>query len=321
MEKIALEEHFSLPDFTQYSVGGATGATGLSDTTSADLKRCLEDFGDVRLQAMDQGGITKSILSHTVPGLEVASSSKQAVVDAKKINDHLAIQIQRHPSRLGGFATLPLVAPNEAADEMERAVQELGFCGAFVNGQTHGHYLDEDRYGVFWERLVDLNVPVYLHPANAWQMPQNYQDHPELTGALWGWTPETATHVLRIIFAGVFDRYPGAQLIIGHGGETLPYLAWRLDSRTKFLSFESMKLSNLPSSYLRENISVTTSGLFSTPALRCAIESIGEDRVLFSVDYPFESSKEAGDWFDGLDLPPATLTKIATENARRLLRL
>ena len=317
MNKIALEEHFGVPSLSQYS---SIGQYGFTKEAAQDLNHRLQEFDELRLQAMDEGNITKTILSQAVPGIESATNAQQAVTDAKKVNDFLAQQIERHPTRFGGFATVPLHAPEEAAAELERAVRQLGFHGALVNGHTHGHYLDEDRCRVFWERVVDLNVPVYLHPTVAFQVPQNYQDHPELMGALWGWTPETATHLLRLIFSGLFDRFPTAQVILGHGGETLPYLLWRLDKRFQLNHFD-VSLKKLPSAYVRENVSITTSGLFDTPPLRCALETVGEDRILFSVDYPFESSREAGEWLDNVDLPPATLEKIATGNAERLLRL
>lgn len=173
---------------------------------------------------------------------------------------------------------------------------------------------------MFWERAADLNAPVYIHPTNATHVPQNYQDHPELMGALWGWAPETATHVLRLVLAGVFDRWPAAQVIVGHGGEALPYFLWRFDSRFALNTF-GIRLGKRPSAYLRENVFVTTAGLFATPPLRCAIDGLGEDRVLFSIDYPYESSKAAGGWFDAVDLPRPVLDKIAHRNAARLLRL
>ncbi len=317
MNKIALEEHFSVPALPEYS----SPAEYIADQQQAeDTKRHLENFDDLRLQAMDEGGITRTILSHTVPGIESARDARQAIKDARTINDFLARQIERHPDRFGGFATLPIQSPQDAADELERAVRQLGFHGALLNGHSHGHYLDEDRYQVFWERVADLDRPIYLHPTNAFQLAQNYQDHPELQGALWGWAPETATHVLRLIFGGVFDHFPTVQVIIGHGGETLPYLRWRFDSRYQW-AFSKLGLKKLPSAYLRENILITTSGLFATAPLRCALEEMGEDRVLFSVDYPYESSKDAGDWMDGVQLPADTLAKIATNNASRALRL
>ena len=317
MEKIALEEHFRVPELPEYSASSQY----ISDKAIAGkIDDYLSDFDDLRLKTMDEAGIGKSILSHTVPGIESAFDPEQAVIDARKINDFLAEQIQRRPDRFGGFATLPTQSPREAADELERCVRQLGFHGALINGHTHGHYLDEDPYRVLWERTADLGTPIYIHPTNAFQLPQNYQDHPELTGALWGWAPETATHALRLIYAGVFDRFPAAQVILGHGGESLPYFLWRFDSRFKIMKLASAP-KKLPSAYIRENIFITTSGLFSTPPMRCAIDEIGEDRVLFSVDYPYESSKDAGEWFDSVDLPEHTLAKIAHGNAQRLLQL
>ena len=317
MNKIALEEHFSVPDLAHYASGPSVGS---DERTSRDIVRRLADFDDLRLQAMDQAGVAKAVLSHTVPGVQAAASEREAIRDARTINDYLARQIERHPDRFGGFATLPTQSPSEAADELERCVRELGFHGALVNGHTPGHYLDEDRYGVFWERAADLGAPIYIHPTNAWQVPQNYQDHPELSGALWGWAPETATHVLRLVLAGVFARYPAAQVIAGHGGEALPYFLWRFDSRFEINPF-GITRGKRPSAYLRENLSITTAGLFASPPLRCAIESMGEDRVLFSIDYPYESSEAAGRWFDSVDLPRPVLDKVARGNAARLLRL
>ncbi len=317
MEKIALEEHFRVPSMPEYSGSGQY----LSDpTTARRIDDLLADFDDLRLQAMDEGGITKAILSHTVPGLGAAADTKKAVEDAPRINDFLADKVARHPDRFGGFATLPMRSAPDAADELERCVRQLGFHGALINGHTHGHYLDEDQYQVFWERVSDLNVPIYLHPTNSWQMPQNYQDHPELRGALWGWAPETATHILRLLFSGLFDRFPSLQIIAGHGGEGLPYFVWRFDSRFQIMGLGS-KLNKQPSSYLCENVSITTAGLCSTPPLRCALEELGEDRVLFSVDHPYESSEVAGDWLDGAGLAAEALTKVASGNAKRLLHL
>ena len=269
---------------------------------------------------MDEGNIAKSILSHTVPGLGAVADKRKAVEDAAQINDFLAGKIARHPNRFGGFATLPMQSAPDAAKELERCVKQLGFHGALINGHTQGHYLDEDQYQVFWEMVAGLNVPIYLHPTNSWQIPQNYQDHPELRGALWGWAPETATHILRLLFSGLFDRFPSLQIIAGHGGESLPYFLWRFDSRFEIANFD-LKIKKQPSAYIRENVSVTTAGLCSTPPLRCALEELGNDRVLFSVDYPYESSKVAGDWLDNSGLAAETLTQVASGNAKRLLNL
>jgi 2,3-dihydroxybenzoate decarboxylase len=317
MEKIALEEHFRVPHMPEYSGAGQY----FSDKGAAKhFDDLLADFDDRRLQAMDAANVSKAILSHTIPGLAAAIDTKKAVYDATKINDFLAEKIARHTKRFGGFATLPMQSAPDAARELERCVKQLGFHGAMINGHTHGHYLDEDRYEVFWERVAALNVPIYIHPTTSWQTPQNYQDHPELAEAIWGWAVETGTHLLRLLFSGLFDRFPTLQIIAGHGGEGLPYFLWRFDSRFKIMNFGKM-LKKSPSSYIRENVSITTAGLCSTPALRCALEELGEDRVLFSVDYPYESSQVAGDWLDSADVAADTLRKVASGNAKRLLHL
>jgi 2,3-dihydroxybenzoate decarboxylase len=317
MERIALEEHFRVPNMPEYSGSGRY----FSDQIAAKrFDELLADFDELRLRAMDEAKVTRAILSHTIPGLAVTTDKKRAVDDATKINDFLADKIARHPKRFGGFATLPMQSVPDAAKELERCVKKLGFQGAMINGHTHGHYLDEDQFEVFWERVADLNVPIYIHPTNAWQTPQNYQDHPELGEAIWGWAVETGTHILRLLFSGLFDRFPTLQIIAGHGGEGLPYFLWRFDSRFKIMSF-GKTLRKPPSAYIRENVSITTAGLCSTPALRCALGELGEDRVLFSVDYPYESSKVAGDWLDNADLAPDTLRKVASGNAKRLLHL
>jgi 2,3-dihydroxybenzoate decarboxylase len=317
MERIALEEHFRVPTMPEYSGSGRY----FSDQTAAKrFDELLADFGELRLRAMDEAKVTRAILSHTIPGLAVTTDKKRAVDDARKINDFLAEKIARNPKRFGGFATLPMQSAPDAARELQRCVKQLGFQGAMINGHTHGHYLDEDQYEVFWECVADLNVPIYIHPTNAWQTPQNYQDHPELAEAIWGWAVETGTHILRLLFSGLFDRFPTLQIIAGHGGEGLPYFLWRFDSRFKVMSFGRV-LKKLPSSYMRENVSITTAGLCSTPALHCALGELGDDRVLFSVDYPYESSKLAGDWLETAELPADTLRKVASGNAKRLLRL
>jgi 2,3-dihydroxybenzoate decarboxylase len=317
MDRIALEEHFRVPSMPEYSGSGRYFSDQIAAKRFDDL---LADFGELRLQAMGEAKVTKSILSHTVPGLAATTDKKKAVDDATKINDFLAGKIAHHPDRFGGFAALPMQSAPDAAKELERCVKQLGFQGALINGHTHGHYLDEDQYEVFWERVADLNVPIYIHPTNAWQTPQNYQDHPELGEAIWGWASETGTHILRLVFSGLFDRFPTLQIIAGHGGEGLPYFLWRFDSRFKVMSF-GKTLKKQPSAYIRENVAITMAGLFSTPPLRCALEELGDDRVMFSVDYPYESSKAAGEWFDKVDLAADTLSKVASENAKRLLRL
>lgn len=316
--KIALEEHFMHPDFFDYF--GKT-AINISPDLFGKAREALLDFGERRLAAMDSIGLETSVLSLAGPGVQAEKRVETAVTLARKVNDFLAEEMAKQPKRYGGFAHLAMQDPLEAANELERCIRDLGMQGAMINGQTGGTYLDDDRYAVFWERASDLGAPVYIHPNNPPEQVHMYHDHPELFGPVWSWTVETATHALRLVFAGTFDRFPNAKLILGHLGETLPYLLWRLDSRWEISNRGEMRLSKPPSDYFKENVWVTTSGMCADAPLRCALDMLGDERVLFSVDYPFERPEEAGDWIEAAPISDEERRKICKDNAASLLGL
>lgn len=316
--KIALEEHFMHPEFVEYF--GKT-ANNISPALFGKAREALLDFGERRLAAMDVIGVEKSILSLAGPGVQAEKRTDTAVKLARKVNDFLAEEIAKQPSRYGGFAHLAMQDPVGAADELERCVRDLGMQGAMINGQTGGTYLDDDRYAPFWERVSALEVPVYIHPNNPPEQVHMYHDHPELFGPVWSWTVETATHALRLLFSGTFDRYPGAKLVLGHLGETLPYLLWRLDSRWEISNRGEMRLEQKPSDYFKKNIWMTTSGMCADAPLRCALDMAGADRVMFSVDYPFEAPEEAGEWIEAAPISDQERAKVCHLNAKALLGL
>lgn len=316
--KIALEEHFMAPGFVDY---WATTSVNISPALFGKAREALEDFGERRLAAMDAIGVEKAVLSLAGPGVQAETATAVAVRKAKQCNDFLAERIAGNPARYAGFAHLAVQDPATAAEELERCVKELGFCGAMINGQTNGAYLDDDRFSVLWERAADLEAPIYIHPNNPPDIPYMYHNHPELWGPVWSWTVETGNHALRILFSGVFDRYPGARLILGHMGETLPYQLWRFDSRWEISNKGDMSLEHRPSAYFRRNIWCTTAGVCSNEPLRCAIDALGADRIMFSVDYPFERSAEAGKWIEAAPLSDEERRLVCQDNARRLLKL
>jgi 2,3-dihydroxybenzoate decarboxylase len=316
--KIALEEHFLAPGFDAYF--GRT-AVNISPALFGKAREALEDFGERRLAAMDEIGVEKAILSLSGPGVQAERSTRLAVDKARACNDFLAEKMQANPARYGGFAHLAVQEPSAAADELERCVRQLGMSGAMINGQTNGTYLDDDRVSPLWERAEDLGVPIYIHPYNPPDVPAMYHDHPELWGPVWSWTVETGNHALRCLFGGVFDRFPGARLILGHMGETLPYQLWRFDSRWEISNRQDRSLEMKPSDYFRRNIWCTTAGVCSDEPLRCALDALGPDRVMFSVDYPFERASEAGEWTEAAPLSDEERRRVCNETARRLLNL
>ncbi|QFR34947.1 amidohydrolase family protein [Ancylobacter sp. TS-1] len=317
MRKIALEEHFTTPELAGKYVARPTQ----SDTLFADIERRLADFDELRLEMMDRAGIDLMVLSVTTPGVQGVRDTAEAIRLARSANDFLAREVQKRPSRYAGFAHLAMQDAGAAAAELERAVRELGFRGALVNGQTNGHYLDEDQYAPFWERVQELDVPVYLHPGSMADSPAMFANRPELGGPIWAWTAETAAHALRLVFGGTFTRFPGAKVILGHMGETLPFLLWRLDSRREFDLGETLAPDARPSAIIRRNIAVTTSGVCDAAPLVAALQALGDDNVMFSVDYPYEDPEVASRFIETAPISEETRAKVCHGNAERLLRL
>jgi 2,3-dihydroxybenzoate decarboxylase len=319
--KIAIEEHFgiqeTLRESAEYAVPGQLNV----------LERRMLDTDEERLGEMDAHGIAFAILSLNAPGVQSVHDRAKAIDLARRGNDALAAAVARRPDRYAAFAALPMQDPEAASAELTRAVTQLGFKGAMVNGYSQiGDpntvvYYDDPRYRPFWATVAGLDVPFYLHPRDP--LPDRvpgYDGHPWLRGASWAFGVETATHALRIMASGIFDTHPRLTAILGHLGEMLPYCIWRFDHRV------GKRPREIPArkpftEYMRSNFYVTTSGNFHTPALVEAMTVLGSDRVLFSVDYPFEEVADGASWFDHADIPEADRLKIGRTNAQRLFRL
>lgn len=318
--KIALEEHFVTADM----LDTLPGSVGWDPEEWRVLQARLTESEEVRLGEMDAAGVEISVLSQGAPGIQDLYDARHAVERAKRSNDALAEVVASHPDRYLGFAALPLQDPAAAADELERTVTELGFRGALVNGWSSVGdldtpvYYDEPRYLEFWERVASLGVPIYLHPRNPLPSARHlYRGREELLGPTWAFTVETATHALRLMTSGLFDRHPSLTIVLGHLGELLPFAVHRTSERLAHVP--GLRLERTATEYLRENFYVTTSGNLHTLSLLGAIEILGADRVLFSVDYPFEESVEAAGWFDAVPIDEKTRSMIGRENAARLL--
>jgi 2,3-dihydroxybenzoate decarboxylase len=294
MGKIALEEHVLL-DREDHIDRWCTMVPMIPEQFQQRLISQLTDASR-RLELMDQGEIDLAVLSNAAV-VQGSVDPSAALRIARESNDH----------------------PEEGADELQRAVEQLGLVGTMLFGQTGGRYLDDRSFDPFWERAQDLGAPVYLHAADAAALPASQAGRPELRGPTWSWTAETATHALRIVFGGVFERFPRVRLILGHMGETLPFFLWRLDQRAAAFAEHAPDVT--PSEQVRRNIRVTTAGAFSDEPLRCAIDALGEDSVMYSVDYPFESMTEAAKWLDASKLDAPVRAKIERENARALLKI
>jgi hypothetical protein len=320
MRVISLEDHFWTPEIAE-----AIGALRNPDTDAGGpLAANLADLGERRIAAMDAAGIDLQVISHTTPGVQHLDH-ETAIPLARHANDVLARAVAEHPDRFAAFATLPTSDPEAAADELERAVTELGFLGAMINGHTNGRFLDDPAFDVLHARAVRLGVPLYLHPAEPVPAVREtyYSGFNEtaswfLSAAAFGWHSETAIHVLRMVLGGVFDRHPELSLVIGHMGEMLPFMLQRIDDN---LPPKVTGLDRLPSQYILGNVHITTSGLFSIPPLQCALMVFGLERVLFSVDWPYAPNEDGRRLLDTAPVSPADLALIAHANAERVLGL
>jgi 2,3-dihydroxybenzoate decarboxylase len=311
---IAVEEHYADPEVSKFWEGNRSGL----------INKKLEDLGEIRLKEMDEAGIDMQVLSLGAPGLQRVEAAT-AVALAPKVNDRLHTVVQANPKRLQAFATLPTEDPQAAAAELERCVNKLSFKGAMLHGLSRdGQFMDEKRFWPIFERAAALDVPIYLHPAtpNKAVVDAYYKeyakDYPHILSAGWGYTVETATQGVRMVLSGVCDAYPNLKIILGHFGEGLPFLLWRVDSA---LSRPGNKGGSSFRKIFCDHFWITTSGNFSDPALICTMMELGIDRILFAVDWPFVVNPPAVEWAKRVPICEEDRNKLLGGNAKRLLKL
>lgn len=330
MRTITLEEHFVTQPFIEgpgremHRMLDVFARSTLQTNASALMDQLL-NLGEGRISDMDAAGIDMQVLSLT-RGFEGVAEESEAIRFARESNDILGDAVKKYASRFGGFAALPVLIPEKAADELERTVKEYSFRGAMIHGHARGRYLDDKFFWPILERAEELGVPVYLHPTPPPEpvIKANYiGNYSQEVAALlsiagWGWHIETALHTLRIILSGAFDKYPKLRLIIGHLGEGLPFFMSRLES---IFPTQFTKLSRPIGAYFRDNIHYTFSGFNNIPAFLDLFLRVGADRMMFSADYPFGSMAEARTFLNELPVSPNDKEKIAHSNAERLLKL
>jgi predicted TIM-barrel fold metal-dependent hydrolase len=321
MRVVALEEHFNVPSLVRRIAPDAIARFGFPSGFGDPLADKLADLGALRLGEMDEAGITVHVLSASGPGANLLHGA-EGIAFARDINDVLAKAVAAHPDRFAGFAHLPMNSPEAAADEIERSVRDLGFCGVLINGVTEGRFLDDPRFEPILARAEALDVPIYLHPS----MPhpavidvyykEYAKDFPVLLRAAWGYTVETATLAIRLVLSGLFEQHK-TKFILGHLGEGLPFLLWRINNGLARPGQKPVQFRDIFSAHF----SITTSGFFSDPALLLCVQEMGIDRILFAVDYPFEANAPGPAWLARVPHCDEDKGKIASGNAKRLLRM
>jgi predicted TIM-barrel fold metal-dependent hydrolase len=287
------------------------------------IEQRLLDFTNLRIKEMDEAAIDVQVLSHGAPSTQQLPLEIATKVTAET-NDRLAEVVAANPKRFAAFGALPTVHPKAAADELERVVTKHGFKGAMVHGLSNGEFMDAPKFWPIYERAEKLDVPIYFHPSTPDKRVSDvyYKDYvkdfPLVARPAWGYTVETATHAIRLILSGVFEKHSNLKVVFGHFGETLPFLLWRIDSALRRPGGKQVDFRGI----FCKNFYITTSGFFSTPALICTMLEMGVDHILFAVDWPFVlENKPAVDWLANAPISGEDKAKIFSGNAKRLLKL
>jgi hypothetical protein len=260
-----------------------------------EMQARLREVGERRIAAMDESGLDVQVISLTSPGLHNLPAEEASRLQVQT-NDRIAELVNAHPDRFQGFATLATPAPAAAAAELERAVTELGLNGALLFGRTGERNLDHPDNWPIFEAAAALRAPLYIHP----QTPQ-----PRVRAALYsgfddaidnvfatsgiGWHYESGVQFLRLALAGVFDRFPDLQVLLGHWGEVVLFYLDRADRLAT-----QAKLPQRFSEYVRRNAYITAGGIYSQRYLYWAIEVVGVERVMFATDYPYQPGPDGG---------------------------
>ena len=296
-----------------------------SERATQIVERLL-DLGEQRIRHMDETGIDKAILALTSPGAQPLTDVAEARGLAQRANDYLAGQVESRQDRYIGMTTVAPQDPDWSAREIVRGARELDFKGVQINSHTQGQYLDHPKFDPIFRALADTGQPLYIHPATPPDSMIGPMLEAGLDGAIFGFGVETGLHLLRLITAGIFDRYPKLQIMVGHMGEALPFWVYRLDYMHQ-ASVRSQRYARLKPlrktilEYLRSNVLITTSGMAWAPAIRFTQDVVGEDRVMYAMDYPYQFVADEVRTHDNLDIPLATKKKLMQANAERWFRL
>jgi len=328
MRVVALEEHFSAPALSQRIAKDIIARRGFRPRKlspgAPNPMELLPEIADIRLKSMDDAGVTVQVLSNAGPGPDLLPGA-DGIALAREVNDHLAAAIARHPTRFAGFAALPLQSPDATPAELRRAVKELGFLGAMVNGTTEGRFLDHPSYDGLLATAVELDVPIYIHPHIPPESVRQayFSELPEGAGRVletagWGWHSETAVHLLRMVVAGTLDRHPKLKIIIGHMGEMLPMMMARAD---QVFRHDIEHLKRPITQAVHDQVWITTSGIFDQPPFIAALQTFGIDRIMFSIDYPFAPNAAGRKFLNNVELAPSDKVKLSHGNADALLKL
>jgi len=322
MKLIDLEAHFLTRAFLDYTLSVESQTGTQRQQRASVIQEKLLNLGEGRLKEMDEAGIDMQVLSLFQPPHIQRLEASVARTWARRTNDELSAAVKKYPDRFVGLAAIPAQSPDDAIEELERAVTELGLKGVCIVSNAREEYFDNKKYWGIFEIAEKLGVPIYLHPTRpSTALADAYNDYAVLSGPPHGYYAEVSLHVMRLIYSGLFDRYPELRIILGHMGEGLPFWLPRLDFAWMRTTTQRPNIEKKPSEYLKRNFTITTSGMFFQPALICSYLALGADNIAFGVNYPPESNELAVEFIKAAPICDSDKDKICHENAEALFKL
>lgn len=292
---------------------------------------------DLRFKVMDEFGDYRQVISMASPPLEAFAGPDVTPGLARLANDQMAELVVRHPDRFAGFlACLAMNNPAESEGELHRAIRDLGARGVQIYSNVGGLPLDRPEFRFLFEAMAGFDLPIFLHPARGANFPDYLSEDHSLYEIWWtfGWPYETSVAMARLVFAGVFDKWPEIKIITHHMGAMAPYFEGRLGhgwdqlgTRSTGTDYTALRASMKmrPVDYFKK-FYADTAVFGAAAATRCGLDFFGVDRVLFASDMPFEPEpgiyiRETIAVIDGLDITSEERARIYSKNALLLLKM
>ncbi len=293
---------------------------------------------DKRLKMMEIFGEYQQILSLSAPTIEFLAPPEESPAVARLANDGMAALCRQHPDRFPSFiASMPMNNPDETVKEIDRAIGELGACGIQIFSNVNGRPLDDPEFFQIFERMTQLDRPIFLHPARGSNFPDYLAEDKSEFEIWWtfGWTFETSAAMARIVFSGIFDKLPTIKIIAHHLGAMVPYVEGRvgwgqdqLGSRTPGDTLTELResLKQRPIDYFKM-FYADTATFGSLGATRCGLDFYGTDRCLFASYCPFDPEggplyiRETIRCLDTVEITDDQRAALYEGNARKLLKL
>lgn len=334
MKKIDCEFHYYHPELMEYLATRSQAPKYYPETQFLELRKNVKadfktvtnkysimtelmDIGNIRAEALEKNGVDTAVISSSAALEELPE--KEAVYFAKKTNDAVAEAVRKYKGRFIGSIVLPTLYVDEAIKELERCKKELGLAYWHTHSNYRDEHLYQEKYIPLLAKAEELGCAFYLHP-HCSNDPDMCDEGYVYAAPGLGFTTDAIKTALRLILNGTFDKFPRLRMVLGHLGETMPFLMDRFDNRFAWIKDPEVKMQRKVSDYFKsKNVLVTTSGNMSKIAFECTRKAIGIDNIIFGSDYPYENLANMMKFMDSLDLSQEDQEKVYHLNVEKYI--